>query len=159
MASTVFRWVHVLGGAAWFGTVVLIAFVLVPTLVRADPEKRAWMLRAVFPRIFRLASVLVATALLGGAGLYLSLHDWRPDLGFLVSGRAGISILVGGGLGLALGLFHFLAEQKLESAAHRSGDDPEADERLVRRLRIIPRVGVGILLVVFGSMMYAARGF
>lgn len=158
MASTIFRWLHILGGAAWFGAVVAVAFVLVPSLEKADHEKRAWMLQTVFPMVFRLASVLVATVLLAGAGLYLSLHDWKVDFTELVTTRWGLSILVGGGLGLTLGLFHFTIEQRLESAAHASGDDPAADEALIRRLKIIPRVGMGIIILVFLAMMYAARG-
>jgi hypothetical protein len=114
--------------------VIAVVFVVVPALTRAEPAVRAWMLRNVFPRIFRI------------------------DPGALFGTRWGRSILVGGTLGLLLGLFHFFVEDRLENAAVRAGDDPALDEGLVRRLRVIPRVGLGVLVVVIGSMMYAARG-
>jgi hypothetical protein len=138
--------------------VIAVVFVVVPALTRAEPAVRAWMLRNVFPRIFRLASVLIAMTWVGGAGLYLSMNRWRIDPGALFGTRWGRSILVGGTLGLLLGLFHFFVEDRLENAAVRAGDDPALDEGLVRRLRVIPRVGLGVLVVVIGSMMYAARG-
>lgn len=157
MLTNLFRWIHILGGAAWFGEVATVAFVLVPALRRAEPAKRAWLLQNVFPTVFRLASVLVGMAWVGGVGLYLSMHGWRIDWAGLVGTRWGRSILVGGVLGFLLGLFHYTLEERLEGAAiHATG---EADERVLRYLTIIPRVGLGIIVVIIVSMMYAARGF
>lgn len=162
MAATtlmnVFRWLHVGAGGAWLGEVVVVVFILVPIVTRATPDRRGWFLATVFPRVFRLASVLSATAVLAGGLLWLASNDWHLNLGSLVSERRGLSILIGGTLGLGLTLFHFIAESKLEPMAIRVGSGEADDDTLVRRLTIIPRVGLGILVVVFGAMMYAARG-
>ena len=157
--SNVARWFHVGAGGAWFGEVLVVVFILVPIVRRATPDRRSWFLATVFTRVFRLASVLSATAVVTGGLLWLSTNDWHLNLDRLVSERWGLSILVGGALGLGLTLFHFVAERKLEPMAVRAGSGGIDDEVLVRRLTIIPRVGLGILVVILGSMMYAARGF
>lgn len=156
------RWIHILAGAAWLGEVVVVNFILVPVLARLEPEKRGWFLAAIFPRIFRLASALSLTTVLAGAALNLSMNGWQIDtaIGRLTSSQWGWSILIGGLLGLGLTLFHFVAEHRLEPhvLAAREDPDSEAFALIVRRLRIIPRAGLGVLLLAFLLMMVAARG-
>jgi len=158
-----FRWIHILAGAAWLGEVLVVSFILVPVLGRLEPDKRGWFMSLIFPRIFRLASVLALTAIVAGAALNLSLSNWDVSLALtrLTTTRWGWSILIGGALGLGLTLFHFFAEHRLEPhvlAAHEAMDDATFAQ-VMRRLRIIPRVGLGILFLIFFLMMFAARGF
>ncbi len=160
--TNLFRWIHILAGAAWLGEVLVVSFVLVPVLARLEPERRGWFLSAIFPRIFRLASVLSLTTVLAGAALNLSLNAWQLDVALtrLTSSRWGWSILVGGLLGLGLTLFHHTAERRLEPfvVAARENPDEEAFVFILRRLRIIPRAGLAVLLLIFLLMMVAARG-
>ena len=160
--TNVLRWIHILAGAAWLGEVVVVKFVLVPLLSHLEPNKRGWFLAAVFPRVFRLASIFSLTTILAGAALNLSLNGWQLDVALLrlTSSRWGWRILAGGLLGLALTLFHFVAERRLEPhvlAAHEESDG-EAFARILRHLQIIPRVGLGVLLLAFLLMMFASRG-
>lgn len=150
------RWAHIVTGAAWLGEVVVIVFVLVPLIPRLDTERRGWFLATVFPRIFRLASVLSVAVLLTGWGVYLSTTDWRWDLKPLVTGRWGWAILVGGSLGLLLALFHFVVEGRLEPQV-RAAREAASVARLVRAVQIIPRGGLAVLLLIFALMTYAAR--
>ncbi len=150
------RWAHIITGAAWLGEVAVIVFVLVPVLPRLDPERRGWFLATVFPRVFRLASVLSVAVLITGWGVYLSMTDWQWDLQPLVSGRWGWAILVGGSLGVLLTLFHFVVEGRLEPQV-RAAREAAAVDRLVRAVQIIPRGGLAVLLVIFALMSYAAR--
>ncbi len=156
-------WIHLLAGTAWLGEVVVVNFVLVPVLARLEPAKRGWFLSAIFPRIFRLASVLSLTTVLAGASFNLSLSDWQVDVAAsrLISSRWGWSILVGGLLGLGLVLFHFVAEHRLEPHVVASDDDLDdtAFALVLRRLKIIPRAGLGVLLLIVFLMMFAARGW
>ena len=160
--TNILRWIHVLVGAAWLGEVVVINFVLVPTLVRLGADKRGWFLAAIFPSIFRLASVLSLTAVLAGAALSLSMSGWHFDVAInrLASSRWGWSILVGGLLGLGLTLYHFVAERRLLPlvVVARENPDSEAFSLILRRLQIIPRIGLGILLPIFLLMMYGCAG-
>ncbi len=55
------RWIHVLAASAWFGEVVAINFILIPTLSSYQGEGRKSFLSNVFPRVFRMASILSAT--------------------------------------------------------------------------------------------------
>lgn len=78
----------------------------------------------------------------------------------LTAGRWGLSILVGGGMGLALTLFHFFMEDRL---ARRIGigrtdtsDAVLADVHV--KLKIVPRVGLTIIGTIFFLMMFAVRG-
>lgn len=160
--TNLLRWVHILAGASWLGEVAVVNFVLIPVLARLEPEKRGWFLAAIFPRIFRLASVLALTTVLAGAALNLSLSNWQLDVALarLTSSRWGWSILFGGLLGLGLALFHFIAERRLELRVATAVDHPddEAFALILRRLKIIPRAGFIILLLIFLFMMFAARG-
>lgn len=148
----VLRWIHALAGAAWFGEVVAVVFVLVPVLTRAEPERQRWILATVFPKVFRLASVLIATVLLAGLLLNLAMVGWRVDWDQLTGTPWGRSILIGGLLGGALGMFHFVAERKLEPMV--TDEDVDLD-RVIRRVRVIPIVGLSILVVVISLMVLA----
>jgi hypothetical protein len=155
----IFRWLHILAGAAWLGEVAAVVFILVPAVRRLPAADRVGFMIAVFPRMFKLASVLAFVALAAGAALNYLLTGWR-DLGAYFATPHGQLIALGGGLGLLLGLFHFTAERKLEPAvtglAARSHKDLE---RTLKFLTIVPRIGLAILVIVFVSMMLAARGF
>jgi uncharacterized membrane protein len=153
--AIVVRWVHVLAGAAWFGQVVVINLVLAPALGRLERGQGSELLRAVFPRIFSLASWLSIVAVTSGFLLLGKMVDWRHwDL--LVESRWGRSILTGGALGLGLTLFHHLVERRLSPVM---AGNPSGLVYVEQRLRVVPRVGMLVLLVVMGAMMYAARGF
>ncbi len=157
--QAVIRWIHIGTGAAWLGEVVAVNLVLVPVLLRANRERQRWMLATIFPRIFHLASWLAVPAVVFGALLNLSMTDWRLDWELLTTSRWGWSILVGGTLGLLLTLFHFLVESRLEKVVVDTGVSDEALDGVMGKLRTIPRFGLAVLIIVFGSMMYAARGF
>ena len=71
----VIRWVHVLAGTAWFGAVVLINVAIVPSLADLDKDAKTDVLTALFPKIFKFASVVSVIALAaGGTLLYLRYH-------------------------------------------------------------------------------------
>jgi hypothetical protein len=146
--------IHVAAGAAWLGEVVAVVFVLVPVMVRTDDSHRRWLLAHLFPGVFRLASVLIVLALAAGALLNLAMSSWSIDWTTLTGTGWGRSILVGGSFGLALGIFHFVAERTLEPVAVRAGEGIEIST-LMKRLRIIPVTGLLVLLVVFALMVFA----
>ena len=135
-------------------------FVLVPIVTRLEASARASYVGTVFPRIFRVASVSVALVLLSGVGLNYALTGWR-DIGAYIQSTPGTFVTIGGVRGLLLGLFHFVIEARIEKRVLRLVDQVEGPEldNLMRYLRLIPRIGLGILVIVFLSMMIAARGF
>lgn len=154
----VVRWIHIISGIAWFGEVVTINVVLVPALMSLKTEARGGFLRQVFPRVFRLASVLSATAVISGAVLNYMMTGWK-DPSIFIQSRWGISILIGGALGLLLTLFHFFAENHLEPTANTADSIPEAEvEHIIHAVNIVPKVGMFIILIVILLMMFAARG-
>ena len=155
----VVRWVHILAGAAWLGEVVTVVFMLVPLISRLPLTERGRFVAAVFPRIFRLASVFSITTLLAGVVLNYMLTGWR-QLGSYFSGLRGVALLTGAVLGLMLALFHFFAESRLEPHVLSLADnaDEETLRTLTKYLRIIPRVGLGVIITIFLLMMLAARG-
>ncbi len=156
----IFRWIHILSGLAWLGEVATINFVLVPAVLNMSKEERPKFVHNVFPRIFHLASYLSGTAIVSGAVVNYLMTGWKwENLIALLHTRWGISILIGGTLGLSLALFHFFIESKLEpvSIDAESITEEEMEKHLIV-LKIIPRIGMGILLVIVLSMMIAARG-
>lgn len=157
--TAVIRWIHIATGAAWLGEVVAVNFVLVPILLRATRERQRWMLATIFPRIFHLASWLAVPAVVFGALLNLAMTDWRLDWELLTTTRWGLSILIGGTLGLLLTLFHFLVESRIENVVTDTESSDEVLDSVMGKLAVVPRYGLLVLILVFGSMMYAARGF
>ena len=86
------------------------------------------------------------------------LTGWT-DLDSLIGTRWGTGIALGGGLAILLTLFHLFIEERLEPVAMNADMSPEIDiERTMRVLKIVPRVGVVILLMIVSLMVYAARG-
>lgn len=156
--GSILRWVHILAGAAWLGAVVMVVFVLVPSVLKLSESERGPFMEAVFPRVFRLASVLSVTVVTAGIALYLERFDWRLRLSPLVSGRWGWSILIGSSLALLLTGFHFFAEARLAPQVKGARDAP-VDRLVLTVLRIAPRVGLTILVTVTILMAYAAHGF
>lgn len=155
----VVRWIHIISGVSWLGEVLTINFVLLPALMNLDHETRVKFIRQVFPRVFRLASALSLTSILSGAVVnYLMTDGWK-NWGQLIHTRWGIGILVGGGLGLALALFHFFAEGRFEPIALSVQQETKENiEKFIAHLKLIPRVGMMIIVSVIVLMMYAARG-
>jgi len=152
------RWLHVFAAAAWFGEVVTINFVLVPAVSRLSSQDGSRFLVDIFPRIFRMASYLSATAVL--TGLVLAWFRYSADLSTLWSTGSGRAFLVGATLGLLLTTFHFILEPRLDGmicTAAESGD-LELSDRVISLLRIVPRVGLLVIGSTLLLMMIASRG-
>ena len=159
-AYVVLRWVHILCGSAWFGEVVVINFVLIPVVNKLDLQTRRAFIKNVFPRIFRLASILAATTVIAGA--LLMWHYVGGDLRLLLKSRWGHGILVGGTLGTLLTLFHFFMEERLAKkiGIGADGSSPDADaalEDVHTKLKIVPRLGLAVITTIMISMMFAVR--
>lgn len=152
------RWIHVLAGAAWLGEVVVINVVLLPVLFKLAPAERGRFLGQIFPRIFRLASHLALTTLVAGAVL-VTLRT-QGQLTLLLTTPWGWAILAGGIPGLLLALFHFFLEGRLEHPVSTAETEPDGQEaeRVYRRLRVVPRVGLAVIVIVIIAMMIAAHG-
>jgi len=154
-----FRWLHILAGAGWLGEVIVIVFVLVPTISRLPREDRPSYIAEIFPRMFRLASVLAGLTIVAGAVINYQLTHWI-NLGPYIRSFRGGAIVVGGLLGLALALFHFFIEVRIESrvAGLATTLDKKELASLERYLTLIPRVGILVLFVIFILMMVGTRG-
>ena len=106
------RWLHILAAAAWFGEVVTINFVLVPAVGRLPREQAPKVLFQIFPRIFKLASWLSATAVLSGIVLASKRYMAAPEV--LWTTPSGLLFSLGATLGLLLTGFHFILEPRLD---------------------------------------------
>ena len=152
------RWVHIVSGAAWLGEVVTVNFVLLPALVNMKKDTRGIFIRQIFPRIYRLASVLSLTAIISGAVMSYLITGWK-NLPVLFGTRWGIGILIGGSLALLLTLFHFYVESRLEPITVTADKGSEIDvEKIISVLRVVPRIGLIIIVLIVLLMMFAARG-
>ena len=154
----VVRWIHIVAGAAWFGEVVTINFVLVPIVSRMSREDAAVFLKRVFPRIFKLASVLAATAVVCGLLMAYQRFGDQPELLWTTS--SGRAFTIGGTLGLALTVFHFVLEPRLDGMICSAADtrDFEMSDRVVRMLRIVPRAGLLVITGIVLLMMVGTHG-
>jgi putative copper export protein len=156
----VVRWIHILAGAAWLGEVATVVFVLIPLISKMEPAEQKNIIANVFPRIFSLASTLAVITLIAGVVLnYLVTAGWSNLFEFTKSPR-GFTTILGGLLGLVLAGFHFTIENLIRDRVIALPDASPGDEvDVTRYLRIIPRVGLGVLILIFVLMMLGARGF
>ncbi len=157
-AYIILRWVHILAAAAWYGEVVTINFVLVPAVSRLPKDQAPGFLVQIFPRIFKLASWLSATAVI--SGIALASQRYLPTPEILWTTTPGIVFSVGAVLGLLLTGFHFILEPRLDGmiCAAAEEDDIELSQRVMRLLRLVPRVGLGVITGIVLAMMIGARG-
>jgi uncharacterized membrane protein len=152
------RWIHVIAATAWFGEVVTINFVLVPAVAKLPRDQAPKVLFQIFPRIFKLASWLSATAVL--SGLVLASDRYLPDYQVLWTTGPGRLFSVGATLGLLLTGFHFILEPRLDGMICTAAkeDDAELSDRVMRLLRLVPRVGLVVITTILWTMMVGARG-
>jgi len=153
---TYIRYLHVLAAAAWIGEVIVINFVLIPFVSSLSAETKKIVIQKLFPRIFRLASVLAATTAVCGY-VYL-FYIAKGNFSFLFNSQRGIFLFIGALLGTLLTLFHFFMENKM---AHKIGISDEKEEMIDDihlRLKIVPRVGLLVITTIFICMMISVRG-
>jgi uncharacterized membrane protein len=152
------RWIHVLAASAWFGEVVAINFILIPSLSSYEGDARKSFLNNVFPRVFRMASVLSAGV--AATGALLLHHHVGFHLSRLGESHWGHMILVGGTMGLLLTLFHFFMENHLARRVGVGCPDISAAqvEDVHAKLTIVPRIGLVVISTIFVVMMTAVRG-
>lgn len=151
------RTLHVLSAGLWLGEVAVINFILIPAFARLEGETRKKFLIVVFPRVFKLASIFSATAIITGSFLLGTLV--QGDLRALFQGRWGWSILIGGSLGIILTVFHFFLEQILaKKLGFNENISEDAMAEFHIKLKIVPRLGLIIITVIFLLMINASRG-
>lgn len=154
---TTIRAVHQIAGALWLGEVLVLNFVLLPVLSKYEGDLRKQVLTSIFPRIFKLASILSATVVL--TGLYMVFYLTNGNLEALLQGRWGLSVLVGGSLGIILTIFHFFLEKKLAKKIllGKQGDKEKLAE-VHLKMKLVPRIGLTILIIIFLLMINAVHG-
>ena len=153
----ILRTIHELAGSLWLGEVVVINFILIPVISKYTGGIRKQLLVSIFPKIFTLASIFSATVVF--TGLIMVYYLTNGNFGVLTSGRWGLSILIGGSLGILLTLFHFFMENRLAKkiGLGKQGDDEKLAE-VHLRLKIVPRIGLIVLLTIFLLMINAVHG-
>lgn len=160
--TKIVRAVHEIAGIAWYGEVFFITFILVPVLKRLPPRSKGPLMIKLFPRIFQTATILASLTVGAGlllAGLYSGFH-----LAVFLSGPWGLSILVGGLMGLFILVMHLAVESVelrslLDVDPAKAAEFPEKLRTLEKRAERIPRAGFAILSATLLLMIYAAHGF
>ena len=153
------RWIHVIAASVWLGEVAVINFILIPVLGTLGIEERRRFLTSVFPRVFRMASVLSLVVVISGLTLVTMITS--GDFAMLLEDRWGHAILFGGTLGVLLTLFHFFMENRLAKQIGVGCEYLPSDAQLADvhgKLKIVPRGGLLVISTIFFAMMYAVRG-
>ncbi len=146
------RWIHILAGLAWVGEVLTINFVIVPALKTMPEKNRAEFVSSVFPRVFRLATVLALTSALAGVLSSYLITGWEKILERLLT-PWGIGIYGGGLLAFILILFHLVLERRIKPLV-ATGE--ESVGQIVYLLGIIPRIGLAVIILITVLMFYGA---
>lgn len=158
---TVLRWIHEFAGIAWYGEVFFMTFILMPVLGKLPPDSKGPLMVRTFPRIFNVATVSSSVTIV--AGILVALLYSNFDLGIFMGSTWGLSILLGGLMGLFMYILHVTVEV-IELGALRQVDSDEARafpvelKVLERRVNRLPRVGFVILTITLVMMIYASHG-
>jgi hypothetical protein len=154
---SILRVIHQIASALWLGEVLIINAIVIPVLSRYEGGLRRQVITSVFPRLFKLASILSLTVIV--TGLFLLFYLTNGNLEALFYGRWGLSILIGGSLGILLTIFHFFIEDKLAKkiVLGNQGDEEKLAE-VHLKMKIIPKIGLIILLSIFLLMINATHG-
>lgn len=154
---TIARALHQIAAALWLGEVLVINFIVIPVLSKYEGGLSRQVITSIFPRLFNLASVLSATVIF--TGLFMVYYMTNGNLEALLYGRWGISILIGGLLGIILTIFHFFLENKLAKkiVLGNQGDNEKLAE-VHLKMKIVPKIGLIILLTIFLLMINATHG-
>jgi uncharacterized membrane protein len=93
------RWVHFLAGVTWIGLLYYFNLVQVPFMKETDPNTKGGVVQKLLPRAlwwFRYGALVTVLA-----GLLLLQEHW-PKTGGLFSSSWGVSISIGGLLGIIM---------------------------------------------------------
>ena len=164
----VFRIVHITAGVLWVGSVFLFTTSLAPAAEAIAPAGAPLMgellgKRRLIDRIIGIGAVTVI------AGLFLYWHDWHlfQNFGDWLSSRFGASLTIGMVSALiALGIGGSLTRPNvrrllaLGAQVAASGAPPTPDvaaelAAIQHRLKILARVGLGLLLFAVVAMSVA----
>jgi len=155
--DTIMRTLHVLSGTAWFGQIMVINFILIPSLSKFDKSTQNKFITTIYPKIFKVESHLLIIAVL--TGIHLVMSHTNADLSNLLSGRWGLSILIGGSLGILLTVFHFFIEKRMaKKIGITKGSSNEIVGNVHLKIKIIPRLVLVVITSIFLLMINASRG-
>lgn len=127
----VVRWVHFVAGITWIGLLYYFNIVQVPFMKETDPSTKSGVVQKLLPRAlwwFRYGALVTVLA-----GLVLLQEHWQ-GIGSLFHGTWGVSISIGGGLGIIMFLnvwiFIWPNQKKVirmttEAAANKTSPPPE----------------------------------
>ena len=151
------RALHMIAGSSWLGAVILINFVLIPVLPKLKENIRRDVFIHLFPALFKLASILSATVVITGVIMIQYQTDGAWDL--WNRGRWGTSIFWGGLLGVLLTFFHFFIESYLgKKIKKKAANNTESFTDIHLKIKIIPRIGLLVILLAFLFMIRASHG-
>ncbi len=151
LAIKIIGLIHKTAGVLWLGEVFVINFIIIPSMLKMRKEEARKFAKVIFPKIFNLASFLSLTTVITGIALFLMITGGSVNA---LSGKWGINILIGGAIGLALTLFHFSAEPKLKRFI--DGEEEKFD-KFLKVIRIVPRIGMAVIFLIYMFMLNATR--
>ena len=153
---TIIRNVHVLSASIWLGMVVVMNFGLMPLVAKKLLQHEVDILQPIFKNVTNLVSISAFfTFVTGGIILWIQTKFHFVEM---IKNTRGILILIAGGIGFIITLFHFFAEGKVEK--YLKNRLPNKEELLVgyKGIEYIPRLGLLIISSIFITMLIAVRG-
>jgi uncharacterized membrane protein len=153
----IIRNIHVISAAIWLGIVVVVNFGLGPSVAREMTQGEVNILKLIFRRVRNLISISAFSTFVTG-GILLWLQTKFSVVAMLESTR-GTLILLAGGLGFVITLFHFFAESKVEQYLRNRMFGTTEGFVGYQGIEFIPKIGLLLIASIFVAMLIAVRGF
>lgn len=150
------RHMHVISASIWLGMVLVMNLGLMPSVTKNLTPLSIEILKPIFNNVTNIVSISAAlTFITGGIILWI---QTKFDLVEILKSNRGKLILIAGGVGFIVTLFHFFVESKVEKYFRNRLS--KKDELLVgyKGIEFIPQIGLVIISSIFITMLIAARG-
>jgi hypothetical protein len=165
MSNTVFmigmRLIHVVAGAAWVGSALILMLFVIPVALRSGIEGSRFIQRMVQAGLVRwMASVSGATVL---AGFALYARDSRIGGPGWSGTPAGMALGIGGALGFVAAVIATAyvgrAAKQLANLGDRIGSDEAAPARMLAERQLVSGGRIAGLLLIFSTAAMAVARY
>jgi uncharacterized membrane protein len=156
----VLRLVHIITGAAWFGSALMLMLFVIPVALRNGVEGSRFIQRLVERGLVRWIASVSGAAVLAGFGLYA--HDSKIRGAGWSGTPTGMVLGIGGALGFVAALISVAyvgrAAKQLAKLGDRIGSDEAAPARILAEKQLANGGRIaGLLLILSTTAMAVAR--
>ena len=155
------RLIHIVSGAAWFGSALLLVLFVIPVGLRNGIEGSRFIQRIVGAGLVRWMAALSGTTVLAGFALYA--RDSRIGGAGWSGTPTGMALGLGGALGFVAaligGAYIGRAAKQIANLGDRIGSDEAAPARMLAEKQLVSGGRIAAVLLTFSTIAMAVARY